>query len=133
MSLESLSLKPVLYEVSTESPASTVTNGTGLFTWQDIDTILNTTSKMESPVQTSTSSEALSSAGSGSTQNLPFLEDFFNINLSPVTTVSSTTQTTTASTSTSPESTSVSSTKKTTLTSTTANTSQTPHQHLTNT
>ena len=106
VSLESLSLKPALYESSTQSLASAVTNGTGLFTWQDTDTIVNSTSKMDIP--TSTSSEALSSTGSGSTQNLPFLEDFFNINLSL-----DTAQTTATTSSSSQESTTVSSTRKT--------------------
>ena len=139
VSLESLSIKPDLFlnpESSTSSEDQS--NNNQLFTWFTIDQLFNSTTESTTLSSTSVSSSSLSSTStltesslstasstikSGSTQDLPFLDDLFSFDDQFLTSKTSTSSSSTTTTSTTTTTTSSPSTTTTTTTSTTTSTS----------
>ena len=123
VSLESLSLKPELYKPTTEgsSTSQQQENNNQLFTWFTIDQLFNSTT-----TESTTSSESTSTTlMTGSTQDLPFLDDLFSFDdefLSSTTKSKTSTTTSTTSSSTTSSTTTSSTTTSTTTTTTTSTT-----------
>lgn len=123
VSLESISIKPELYDIRSEKP-STTPDRNQLFTWFAIDQLMNSTTAKESSSEPTTTTSSIPSTTTTAENTLPFLEDldFFSIELDPTkksTTEKKTTSTTKTSTTTTKSTSLVPTTKEPTTTDTT--------------